>query len=299
MTKKFDFNWRIPVPESLLAGCSFDKWTEVSRKCPTDAIKNRQNRPVVRDSPVLVTRLIFSARLPVLAVGRWLGWADLFVCPCKWTRIVRSFKAAPGEPFKWPRVVKSSFGASVLASTDARDGRWFAVLIFLAVEVGDDPACRQLEPLALSRLVGSSTPQTDQLQPSQLSSSPIRASLLSVARAVSSKRNQHAIIERCVTHNFQSHFLYFFLSGKPTADSEPVNWKDRKQDNGRSLHHVEMLNLKCVPFVPRKRHDFMAIQLAIHTRYHVVFDKHTTGQIDANRSNESTITMRGWNSLEH
>ncbi|KAF4526440.1 hypothetical protein B566_EDAN015072 [Ephemera danica] len=28
MTKKFEFNWRIPVPEPLLQGCVFDRWTE-------------------------------------------------------------------------------------------------------------------------------------------------------------------------------------------------------------------------------------------------------------------------------
>lgn len=28
MTKKFEFNWQIPVPESLLNGCIFDRWTE-------------------------------------------------------------------------------------------------------------------------------------------------------------------------------------------------------------------------------------------------------------------------------
>lgn len=28
MTKKFEFNWHIPVPEPLLAGCVFDRWTE-------------------------------------------------------------------------------------------------------------------------------------------------------------------------------------------------------------------------------------------------------------------------------
>lgn len=28
MTKKFEFNWQIPVPEPLLSGCVFDRWTE-------------------------------------------------------------------------------------------------------------------------------------------------------------------------------------------------------------------------------------------------------------------------------
>lgn len=28
MTKKFEFNWQIPVPEQLLNGCVFDRWTE-------------------------------------------------------------------------------------------------------------------------------------------------------------------------------------------------------------------------------------------------------------------------------
>lgn len=28
MTKKFEFNWQIPVPEPLLAGGVFDRWTE-------------------------------------------------------------------------------------------------------------------------------------------------------------------------------------------------------------------------------------------------------------------------------
>lgn len=28
MTKKFEFNWQIPVPEPLLAGAVFDRWTE-------------------------------------------------------------------------------------------------------------------------------------------------------------------------------------------------------------------------------------------------------------------------------
>lgn len=28
MTKKFEFNWQIPVPEPLLAGSVFDRWTE-------------------------------------------------------------------------------------------------------------------------------------------------------------------------------------------------------------------------------------------------------------------------------
>lgn len=28
MTKRFDFNWQIPVPECLLTGGTFDRWTE-------------------------------------------------------------------------------------------------------------------------------------------------------------------------------------------------------------------------------------------------------------------------------
>lgn len=28
MTKKFEFNWQIPVPEPLLVGAVFDRWTE-------------------------------------------------------------------------------------------------------------------------------------------------------------------------------------------------------------------------------------------------------------------------------
>lgn len=28
MTKKFEFNWQIPVPDALLTGCVFDRWTE-------------------------------------------------------------------------------------------------------------------------------------------------------------------------------------------------------------------------------------------------------------------------------
>lgn len=28
MTKKFEFDWRIPVPEPLLKGCVFDRWYE-------------------------------------------------------------------------------------------------------------------------------------------------------------------------------------------------------------------------------------------------------------------------------
>lgn len=28
MTKKFEFNWQIPVPEVLLQGCVFDRWSE-------------------------------------------------------------------------------------------------------------------------------------------------------------------------------------------------------------------------------------------------------------------------------
>lgn len=28
MTKKFEFDWHIPVPETLLTGCVVDRWTE-------------------------------------------------------------------------------------------------------------------------------------------------------------------------------------------------------------------------------------------------------------------------------
>uniref|UniRef100_A0A1Y1KQJ5 PLC-beta PH domain-containing protein n=1 Tax=Photinus pyralis TaxID=7054 RepID=A0A1Y1KQJ5_PHOPY len=28
MTKKFEFDWHVPVPEPLLTGCVFDRWTE-------------------------------------------------------------------------------------------------------------------------------------------------------------------------------------------------------------------------------------------------------------------------------
>jgi hypothetical protein len=28
MTKRFEFNWHIPVPEPLLQGCYFERWTE-------------------------------------------------------------------------------------------------------------------------------------------------------------------------------------------------------------------------------------------------------------------------------
>lgn len=28
MTKKFEFDWHVPVPEPLLTGCEFDRWTE-------------------------------------------------------------------------------------------------------------------------------------------------------------------------------------------------------------------------------------------------------------------------------
>lgn len=28
MTKKFEFNWQIPVPQALLDGAIFDRWTE-------------------------------------------------------------------------------------------------------------------------------------------------------------------------------------------------------------------------------------------------------------------------------
>lgn len=38
MTKKFEFDWRIPVPEPLLTGCVFDRWTE--EKDVTDLEQN-------------------------------------------------------------------------------------------------------------------------------------------------------------------------------------------------------------------------------------------------------------------
>lgn len=38
MTKKFEFDWRIPVPEHLLTGCVFDRWTE--EKDVTDLEQN-------------------------------------------------------------------------------------------------------------------------------------------------------------------------------------------------------------------------------------------------------------------
>lgn len=28
MTKKFEFDWQIPVPQPLLDGCVFDRWTD-------------------------------------------------------------------------------------------------------------------------------------------------------------------------------------------------------------------------------------------------------------------------------
>ena len=28
MTKRFEFNWQIEVPQALLSGCVFDRWTE-------------------------------------------------------------------------------------------------------------------------------------------------------------------------------------------------------------------------------------------------------------------------------
>lgn len=28
MTKKFEFDWHLPVPEPLLTGCVFDRWTD-------------------------------------------------------------------------------------------------------------------------------------------------------------------------------------------------------------------------------------------------------------------------------
>lgn len=38
MTKKFEFDWRIPIPEPLLTGGVFDRWTE--EKDVTDLEQN-------------------------------------------------------------------------------------------------------------------------------------------------------------------------------------------------------------------------------------------------------------------
>ena len=41
MTKLFNFNWKIPVPQSLLDGCVIDVWDEVCNglvQCTVDSI---------------------------------------------------------------------------------------------------------------------------------------------------------------------------------------------------------------------------------------------------------------------
>ena len=40
MTKKYEFNWRIPVPDILQQGCVFDRWTEV---CPDSRYSSALN----------------------------------------------------------------------------------------------------------------------------------------------------------------------------------------------------------------------------------------------------------------
>jgi phosphatidylinositol phospholipase C, beta len=36
MTKKYEFNWHIPVPQPLLDGCVCDRWTEVKSNSKTE-----------------------------------------------------------------------------------------------------------------------------------------------------------------------------------------------------------------------------------------------------------------------
>jgi hypothetical protein len=42
MTKKYEFNWRIPVPDILQQGCIFDRWTEVSQDSRNSSELNSQ-----------------------------------------------------------------------------------------------------------------------------------------------------------------------------------------------------------------------------------------------------------------